>query len=200
MLLVTFGLTLFRDLTEAIVVGFALGAVLFIHRMSQAVAVERGAARAIPRGRRADPARVVYRVIGALFFGAVSAVGAALDRIGDEHRVLVIDFAGVTLVDFSAANMIEGLAGKARRRGVAVYLSGARRRCGASCWPTAAPAAGALRPRHRGGARRRPQARRAESASQPTAVRCASLDLELPGGSPTGHRRRSPWRRGWLAA
>jgi SulP family sulfate permease len=38
-LLVTFGLTLFRDLTEAIVVGFALSALLFIHRMSHAVGV-----------------------------------------------------------------------------------------------------------------------------------------------------------------
>ena len=39
--------------------------------------------------------------------------------------MLVIDLAGVTLVNSSAANMIEGLAAKARRRGVAVYLSGA---------------------------------------------------------------------------
>jgi SulP family sulfate permease len=39
--------------------------------------------------------------------------------------VLVIDLAGVTLVDSSAANMIEVLAAKARRRGVAVYLSAA---------------------------------------------------------------------------
>jgi SulP family sulfate permease len=38
-LLVTFGLTLFRDLTEGIVVGFALSALLFIHRMSHAVGV-----------------------------------------------------------------------------------------------------------------------------------------------------------------
>jgi SulP family sulfate permease len=118
-------LTLFRDLTEAIVVGFALGAVLFINRAAQTVAVEEA-----PRGpyhpeEAADPAAVVFRVTGAMFFGAVSAVGTALDRIGDEHRVLVIDLAGVTLVDSSAANMIEVLAAKARRRGVAVYLSAA---------------------------------------------------------------------------
>ena len=35
----TFFLTIFRDLTEAIVVGFALGSVLFIQRMSRATAV-----------------------------------------------------------------------------------------------------------------------------------------------------------------
>jgi SulP family sulfate permease len=124
-LLVTFGLTVFRDLSTAIVVGFALGAMLFINRMSTAVAVEEAPGEPYARLEGADPETVVYRVSGALFFGAVSAVGAALDRIGDAHKVLVIDLAGVTLVDSSAANMIEGLAAKARRRGVAVYLSGA---------------------------------------------------------------------------
>ena len=123
-LLVTLGLTLFRGLAEAIVVGFALGAVLFIRRMSQAVEVEE-APRAPYREEGADPEAVVFRVTGAMFFGAVSAVGAALDRIGDEHRVLVVDLAGVTLVDSSAANMLEVIARKARRRGVAVYLTGA---------------------------------------------------------------------------
>ena len=39
-LLVTFGLTLFRSLAEGIVVGFALSAVLFLHRMSQSVQVD----------------------------------------------------------------------------------------------------------------------------------------------------------------
>src|SRR4029078_2863857 len=34
-LLATFLLTIFRDLTEGILVGFALGAVLFMHRMAQ---------------------------------------------------------------------------------------------------------------------------------------------------------------------
>src|SRR5690606_37395144 len=39
-LLATLFITLFFGLTEAIVVGFALGSVLFIHRMSQTTAVE----------------------------------------------------------------------------------------------------------------------------------------------------------------
>ena len=124
-LLVTLGLTLFRGLSEAIVVGFALGAVLFINRMAQAVEVAETPRAPYRTEEGADPAAVVFRVTGAMFFGAVSAVGTALDRIGDEHRVLVIDFAGVTLVNSSAANMVEVLAAKARRRGVAVYLSAA---------------------------------------------------------------------------
>ena len=36
-LLATFLLVMFRDLTEGIVVGFGLGTLLFMHRMAQAV-------------------------------------------------------------------------------------------------------------------------------------------------------------------
>jgi hypothetical protein len=39
-LLATFLLVVFRDLTEGILVGFGIGALLFLHRMAQAVEVE----------------------------------------------------------------------------------------------------------------------------------------------------------------
>ncbi len=51
----TFLLTIFRDLTEAIVVGFALGSVLFIHRMSRTTAVTR--IRTVRRRRHRRPTR-----------------------------------------------------------------------------------------------------------------------------------------------
>jgi sulfate permease, SulP family len=41
-LLVTFLLVVFRDLTEGIVVGFCLGTLLFLHRMAKAVEVRTG--------------------------------------------------------------------------------------------------------------------------------------------------------------
>jgi MFS superfamily sulfate permease-like transporter len=42
MLLATFGLTVFRDLTEGIVVGCAIGAILMLHRMAQTAGIEEG--------------------------------------------------------------------------------------------------------------------------------------------------------------
>ncbi len=137
-LMVTFLLTVFRDLTEAIVVGFALGSVLFIHRMSAATAVEThapfveedraddsGAARAPYDEAAARDAQImVYRISGAFFFGAAASIGSVLDRIADTHRTLVIDFSAVPFVDATAANTIEVLAHKAARRGVALYLAG----------------------------------------------------------------------------
>ena len=138
-LLVTFGLTVFRDLTEAIVVGFALGSVLFIHRMSQAVGVERhtpfvaedraddaGAARTpYDESETADPDFVVYRITGAFFFGAAASIGAVLERIADTHRVLVLDLSAVPFLDATGANTIRGLADKAGSRGVVVVLCAA---------------------------------------------------------------------------
>ncbi len=137
-LAVTFFLTVFRDLTEAIVVGFALGSVLFIHRMSQATAVEthtpfvgedQSDADA-PRGAyheeaAADPEIVVYRITGAFFFGAAATIGSVLDNIQDTHKALIIDFAAVPFLDSTGANVIEGLARKAARRGVHLYVAAA---------------------------------------------------------------------------
>jgi SulP family sulfate permease len=137
---VTFLLTVFRDLTEAIVVGFALGSALFIHRMSRATEVLRDAPfvsgdqadAAHPRqvydeGASADRDIVVYRIAGALFFGATASIGSVLDRIHDGHKALVVDFSAVPFLDSTGANMIEGLARKARKRGVTLWLTGARR-------------------------------------------------------------------------
>ncbi len=144
-LLVTFLLTVFRDLTEAIVVGFALGAVLFIHRMSKTTAIQAEQPNAVDvsmpnpmddraddsgEGRTpyddaaADPSVVVYRISGAFFFGAAASVGTVLERIADTHRLLVVDFAAVPFLDSTAAKTIEGLAHQAARRSVRVTLTG----------------------------------------------------------------------------
>ncbi|WP_417493896.1 SulP family inorganic anion transporter [Maricaulis sp.] len=138
-LLATFGLTIFRDLTEAIIVGFAIGSVVFIHRMSQTTAIESltpfvdedqpdrvtapADAKAGPTEQDADI--LVYRISGAFFFGAAASIGSVLERIADTHRVLIIDFAAVPFVDSTAAHMIEGLAHRAGHRGLPVIISGA---------------------------------------------------------------------------
>ena len=137
-LLTTFLLTIFRDLTEAIVVGFALGSVLFIHRMSKTTAIETrtpfvaddradddaGGRNPYDEAVANDPEVVIYRISGAFFFGAAASIGSVLDRIADTHRLLIIDLAAVPFLDSTAANTIESLAHKAGRRGVKVYLAG----------------------------------------------------------------------------
>jgi SulP family sulfate permease len=138
-LLVTFLLTIFVGLAEAIVVGFALGSILFIHRMAQtteiaahlpfAEEVDRADARGGDRrpydeSLAADPNIVIYRITGAFFFGAAAAVGAVLDRISTRHRGLIVDLSAVPFLDATAANTLEGLARKAAKRRVRVVLTG----------------------------------------------------------------------------
>ena len=138
-LLATFLLTIFRDLTEGILVGFALGAVLFINRMAQMTGIEaasplvtedraddgNGARVPYDSGLAADPDVLVYRITGAFFFGAASTVGTVLDSIADARKAFVVDFAAVPFLDSTAANAMSRVAIKARRQGIRLFITGA---------------------------------------------------------------------------
>ena len=137
-LLLTLLLTIFRDLTEGILVGFGLGTLLFLHRMSESIRIEGGAplvredkADTINGDRRpydvalaTNPDVIVYRIAGAFFFGAAATVGAALDGIAVRPKVLVLDFSDVPFLDSSAAHAIEAAVTRAKRNGVRVVLTG----------------------------------------------------------------------------
>jgi SulP family sulfate permease len=138
-LLATFLLTIFVDLTTAIAVGVTLGAFLFLHRMAEAVEVETGSA--LVADDMADSAEgdgtelpqitddgvMVYRISGAFFFGATATVGAVLDRIGAHPKTFVLDFSEVPLVDSTAAKSLEGFVKKLNRAGTTVYFTSAKK-------------------------------------------------------------------------
>jgi SulP family sulfate permease len=139
-LLTTFLLVIFRDLTEGILAGFGIGALLFLHRMAQSVEVENE--RPVAEfdrpdfngdGRKpydvalaTDPDIVVYRISGAFFFGAAASVSAALDEIAARPKAFIIDFSRVPVLDSTAAATVHGFCRKASRAGAAVYISGAK--------------------------------------------------------------------------
>ncbi|RXG94035.1 MULTISPECIES: SulP family inorganic anion transporter [Bradyrhizobium] len=138
-LLATFLLTIFRDLTEGILVGFALGAVLFIHRMAEMTGIEERTPLVVPdRPDDSNGARVpydsalavdrdvlVYRITGAFFFGAASAIGGVLDGVADQRKAFVVDFAAVPFLDSTAANVLGRVAAKAHRQGIRLFITGA---------------------------------------------------------------------------
>src|SRR5690606_10668998 len=136
-----FLLVIFRDLSLGILVGFSLGALLFLHRMAQAVEVEGGLPMIAPD--RADSDReggrmpsggaghthraiAVCRISGAFFFGAAGAVSTALDRLGETPRAYVIDLAEVPMLDSTGATTIEAFARKIARRQAGLHITGAR--------------------------------------------------------------------------
>jgi SulP family sulfate permease len=137
-LLATFLLVVFRDLTEGILVGFGIGALLFLHRMAQAVDIETGlplveedrpdmeAGRTTYDSKIAtDRDVIILRISGAFFFGAAASVGAALDRLAEHPKIYVLDFSAVPLLDSTAATTIAAFAEKANRGGTQVLISGA---------------------------------------------------------------------------
>ncbi|MER9599155.1 MULTISPECIES: SulP family inorganic anion transporter [unclassified Mesorhizobium] len=134
-LMTTFLIVIFRDLTEGIVVGFALGSILFIDRMAKSIAVEADQslvqedvadrASAYDSSEASDADTVVYRISGAFFFGAASTVGTVLDRIADQRKNFILDCSAVPFFDSTAANVIEGAAHKGSRAGVRFIIAGA---------------------------------------------------------------------------
>lgn len=139
-LMATFLLTVFADLTTAIATGVTLGAFLFLHRMAEAVEIEgggqiisedeadtKGSQRSIYDPHALNGDAMVYRISGAFFFGATASVSAVLDRIGEHPKVFVLDFTDVPLVDSTAAKALEGFVHKLHQSGTQVYFAGARK-------------------------------------------------------------------------
>ncbi len=122
-----------------IAVGVVLGAFLFLHRMAEAVEVAsgieliaddkadiNGARTAYDAEQATDPDVMVYRISGALFFGATTAVSTVLDRVGAPPKSFVLDFSNVPLIDITAANALRGFVQKLERSGTRIYFAGAR--------------------------------------------------------------------------
>ena len=136
-LLATFLVTVFRDLSEGILVGVVLGSFLFMHRMAELVSVEGGAPLVDfdqPNSENPRPAYesregagevMVYRIAGPLFFGASTSVASALEQIGRLPKVLIFDLSAVPLADTTAASSLRGFVDRARRHDAEVFIAGA---------------------------------------------------------------------------
>lgn len=123
-LMVTFLIVVFRDLAEGIVIGFALGGLVFIRRMSEMTALQESA----PPSEEAEAQRpdvVSYHLRGAVFFGAVARLGSVLDRIAQHPRAVLLDMSEVGFVDSTGARMILQLGQGLARKGGALYVLGA---------------------------------------------------------------------------
>jgi sulfate permease, SulP family len=121
-LLVTFLLVVFRDLSEGIVVGFALGGLLFIHRMSEAASQTTDA----ETGDVNFGGLAVIRLHGPYFFGAAARIGGVMDQMAEHPLGLAIDFGDVPFIDSTGAQSVVLLAGKMARRGHQLYLTALR--------------------------------------------------------------------------
>ncbi len=127
--LVTFALTTCFDLTVAVKYGLILAAALFIKRVADTtqVAAHDEAALAGQGHERVGvvpPGVIVYRVFGALLFGAADKLDTVIRRAGGDTRVIILHLAAVTAMDSTALHSLDLLHEKLRRHGRHLILSG----------------------------------------------------------------------------
>jgi SulP family sulfate permease len=126
-LLLTFVLTVFVDLTVAIGVGVTLAALLFMMRMSETAGLVTVEADEEPELRKQLPQGVeVFRFSGPLFFGVASEMLEALRRAGQRPRAIILRMEQVPYVDATGANALATFVRQARHSGTEVWLVGLR--------------------------------------------------------------------------
>jgi len=124
LLLLTFALTVFVDLTVAIGVGVTLASLLFMARMSETAgllpddkSIEDPAQRAaLPEGVE------VFRFAGPMFFGVAGEMLDALSRIGRMPRTIILRMDRVPYIDSTGAESLETFVRQSRARGAHVIL------------------------------------------------------------------------------
>jgi sulfate permease, SulP family len=135
-LLTTFLLTVFIDLTVAISVGMVLAAFLFMKRMAEVTNVralkqefdDEGVDRYDSdengmRLRDIPPGVEVYEINGAFFFGAAETFRDTIAAIAGKPKVLIIRMRDVLLLDSTGMHVLRDVVHRSRKAGTAVLLS-----------------------------------------------------------------------------
>jgi SulP family sulfate permease len=124
-LVLTFLLTVFVDLTVAIGVGVTLAALLFMRRMSETAGLVAVDAGEEPELRDSLPPGVeVLRFTGPIFFGVASEMLEALRRAGQRPRAIILRMEQVPYVDATGANALATFTRQAKHSGTQVWLVG----------------------------------------------------------------------------
>ena len=126
---VTFGLTVVFDLTVAVEVGMILAAGLFIKRVTDTTQVAALDETGLPGQGHERVAQVprgvlIYRVFGALLFGAADKLDSVIRRANTDTRVVILHMASVTALDATALNALETLREKLWHHRKYLVLSG----------------------------------------------------------------------------
>jgi SulP family sulfate permease len=135
-MLTTFGLTVFVDLTVAIETGVVLSALLFMQRMANATEV-RHISREINEdfdeeddrplcGRQIPSCVEVFEIHGPFFFGATNQFKDTLSIIEKPPQILILRMRHIFTIDATAIRVLEDVLDKTRRDNTQLMLSGVR--------------------------------------------------------------------------
>lgn len=131
-LLLTFGLTVFFDLTLAIEVGIVVAAFVFMFRMADAVEVTSGLKMIddnegdgdADQRQRLPPGVEVFQISGPLFFGAANRLDEVFDQFRVAPQVFILRMRLVPMIDSSGVHALKAVLQRCRKHGTRLIISG----------------------------------------------------------------------------
>lgn len=130
--LITFGLTVFADLTVAVAVGLALAALLYIFRVADTTTVSpvtdeyiRDGLPHVLQGRIIPPYVTLLRIHGPFLFGTTEKLEEATVNVEAFQPVVILRLRNMTAIDATGIHAIESFAKRLRDSGRALILCGA---------------------------------------------------------------------------
>ena len=131
--LVTFGLTVFADLTLAVEVGMIMAALLYIRRVSATTTVSMVTSDYIESGRAHSlqdkpipPYVAIFRIHGPLLFGVTDKLAAITDNLDRLPAILIVRLRNMNAIDATGIKALEEIADQVRESGRTMLLCGAR--------------------------------------------------------------------------
>ncbi|MEA2337509.1 MAG: sulfate permease, SulP family [Thermoanaerobaculia bacterium] len=137
-LIATFALTVFVDLSVAVQVGVVASSLLFMRRMAEVTNIEGVSGElsdasaiddpeSITLGGRVIPKGVeIYEVNGPFFFGAADKIREVIGEIEKPPRMLILRMRHVPAIDATGIHALEQLALKCRSQGTMLILAEVR--------------------------------------------------------------------------
>ena len=143
-LLLTFALTIFVDLTIAVQVGIVISSLLFMKRMADVTNIEGVTSdlrdqnedpgeitqvrkkRRIVGGFEVPPGVEIYEVNGPFFFGAADKLKDVMMEIAKPPKVFILRMRNVPAIDATGLHALEQMAKKSRARGTELILTEVR--------------------------------------------------------------------------
>jgi sulfate permease, SulP family len=130
--LITFGLTVFADLTVAVAVGLTLAALLYIYRVAETTTVApvsddyiRDGLPHVLQGRIIPPYVTLLRIHGPFLFGTTEKLVEASANLEAFSPIVILRLRNMTAIDATGIHAIETFAKRLRASGRTLLLCGA---------------------------------------------------------------------------
>lgn len=131
---ITFGLTVFADLTVAVQAGMILAALFYISRVTKTTSVSRVTEDYLAQGRehqlgfdQVPDGVAIFRIHGPFLFGSTDKVQEEiLDRIDELPPVVVLRLRNMTAIDGTGVQALEDIHGRLAEAGRNLILCGIR--------------------------------------------------------------------------